>query len=1144
MKFLAGTTTLSRGLVPIMLLGVGIVGAAETYARADDVTMIPLEHFGQNTRLGIRVGVNGAAPRLYMFDTGSDQFNAQIDPHTAVTTVGEPKFYGYGDGSYGSLIQQIQVNSISYYSKDIQKIILETPATFDVGNTIDRAYTIDSVQLKLDPSIRLSDTPVKDSNGHDILVRVGNQDKQIFVDLNAREKANAGQPAESDGSFGTFGAGDFLSNSSGKLSAIGGLTKSGYIVAANANLDGSATPGCAPCAIVNLNPYLRAQFATFIPWQANHGENYYPQFPGKGGNASTQYEGNYTYTFKFAVDGVQKTVAITGPVLFDTGVSNEVFLQLKGAIKTLENAGLVLKENNDSDKYNGNIDSFSIQKAGDDNSKVDFRQIKISLQSKETAGDGIIVGLPFFHRNSVMYDLENQATAYTPYFVSANNFTTGTPAAGELQLSRVSADMGNKGLLGIAGVVSGSGSLTLDPNTNVRMTNINTYTGATYIHQDALLDLAGFGSIERSQKVIADGTFSIFSHGNGDASWRIPDSANDARIRSLSGSGEVQLGARNLFLTAANDVFSGTINDLDGNKNHSGGGLSVIGGVQTLSGTANYTGLTMVGPGAGLLITQNGLIVSDVTASGFLGNDGHINGAAQATNGGVVAGSGEYGAITVGNGGTISPGSALNSNKIIAKLTVNGDFVQQANSIYRADLASTSDLIGVGQRADIDNNAQIELIRQGIGSVGVRHTLLTAAGGVNGTYAGLTGTLAKNSPFVDFTLAYDPQNVFLDVKRSSTAFASVATTFNQRSIATASDALGSGKPIHDGMLFLNAQESRNAFDLLSGEIHASVHSAFLEDSHFVRDAATDRVRAAFGAVGASSVPIMAYGPGGPEAAPATHDGFAVWGRGFGAWGHLNGDGNAARLNTSSGGYLAGGDALIGDQWRLGMLAGYSHTSFDVNRRLSSGASDNYHLGFYTGAQQGHLGFRSGLAYTWHRVDTNRSVEFPYFSDHLSSKYDAGTFQAFGELGYRLEIPSVSFEPYANLAYVRFHADGFTENGGASALTGRGQSSEATFTTLGLRGSTDFVLGSMNTTIQGGLGWRHAFGDVRPEVGLSIAGGSTFTIAGAPIGENAALLEAGLDARLSENTTLGLSYQGQLASDAQEHGFNAKLAVRF
>ncbi|RWM07497.1 MAG: autotransporter domain-containing protein [Mesorhizobium sp.] len=558
--------------------------------------------------------------------------------------------------------------------------------------------------------------------------------------------------------------------------------------------------------------------------------------------------------------------------------------------------------------------------------------------------------------------------------------------------------------------------------------------------------------------------------------------------------------------------------------------------------------LTKRGEGALILSGENSYSGPTKVLGGILAVDGRIVSKVGVSATGTLTGIGAVGSLTVGAGGTVAPGSVLDPSKGVAVLTVNGDFVQQAGSTYLAGIAPSkaSDLIDVAGSAAINKGASVNLVREGAGhfSVDTRYTLLTAAGGVIGTYGGLTGGLFTDSPFVDFELAYDPTNVYLDVDRNSVTFADVGNTFNQRSVGAAAEALGSGNTIHDNILFLTGQGSRNAFDQLSGEIHASVHSAFVEDSHFVRDAAGDRIRAAFAGVGASTVPVMAYGPEGPELAPATSENFAVWGSGFGAWGHLDGDGNAARLDRSTGGFIAGGDAAIGESWRLGLLAGYSHTSIHVDDRASSGSGNNYHLGIYAGTQRGPHSFRSGLAYTWNRIETGRSVAFPGFSDSLSADYHAGTFQAFGELGSRLDTASVSFEPYANLAYVNFNADGFTEHGGAAALSGKDRSSDTTFTTIGLRASTAFPLGSVNTTARGGIGWRHAFGDVVPETALAFTGGSSFAVEGTPIAKNAAVFEAGIDVKLTDKATIGLTYKGQLASDAQEHGFNAKLSVRF
>ncbi|MBR2690302.1 MAG: autotransporter domain-containing protein, partial [Aquamicrobium sp.] len=189
-------------------------------------------------------------------------------------------------------------------------------------------------------------------------------------------------------------------------------------------------------------------------------------------------------------------------------------------------------------------------------------------------------------------------------------------------------------------------------------------------------------------------------------------------------------------------------------------------------------------------------------------------------------------------------------------------------------------------------------------------------------------------------------------------------------------------------------------------------------------------------------------------------------------------------------------------------------------------------------------FHSGLAYTWSEIDTSRQVAFPGFSDSLTGSYRAGTTQVFGELGYSLKAGSVAFEPFANLAYVNVHTNGFTEQGGASALTVHGGSNDSTFTTLGLRAATDFDLGSTKATVRGMIGWRHAYGDVTPTVSQAFTGSSAFTIAGAPIARDSAVIEAGLDFAITPQATLGLSYHGQVGSKASDHGVRADLNVRF
>lgn len=96
----------------------------------------------------------------------------------------------------------------------------------------------------------------------------------------------------------------------------------------------------------------------------------------------------------------------------------------------------------------------------------------------------------------------------------------------------------------------------------------------------------------------------------------------------------------------------------------------------------------------------------------------------------------------------------------------------------------------------------------------------------------------------------------------------------------------------------------------------------------------------------------------------------------------------------------------------------------------------------------------------------------------------------------------------------------------------------------MRASTEFDLGGVQTVARGMLGWQHAFGDTDPRSNHRFATGDAFTVAGVPIAENVALIEAGLDFKVSPSGTLGFSYVGQFGSDAQENGFNARLKLQF
>ncbi|MGH6763969.1 MAG: autotransporter domain-containing protein [Phyllobacterium sp.] len=589
-------------------------------------------------------------------------------------------------------------------------------------------------------------------------------------------------------------------------------------------------------------------------------------------------------------------------------------------------------------------------------------------------------------------------------------------------------------------------------------------------------------------------------------------------------------------------IISDIVNDATLAFNRSD--LLVYGGSISGSGAINQIGT------GGLVLSGDSSAFAGVTtvSGGVLAVNGKLGGRLEIASGGMLGGNGEVGAATIASGGILAPGNSIGT------LTVNGNLTMAAGSVYEVEIAGsgTSDRVNVGGVAAI-SGSHVEVTALDPETSyrnGQTYEILKAVGGINGAFA----DAVSKSAFLDLTLGYHANAVDLTIALKNAPpepepplFATVANTRNQRATAGALDTLeqsGASLALYNQLLMLDEASARMAFDALSGEVHASGRMALIEDSRFIRDAVASRLRSAFNDVASAPVPVLAYGEGGPVAAGSAPERFALWGQAFGAWSETDGDGNAARLDHSGGGFVTGIDAPVFDTWRLGVLAGYSQSSFNVDDRASSGSSDNYHLGLYTGTQWDALSFRSGLAYTWHQIETRRSAAFTGFADHLTADYDAGTFQAFGEVGYRIDTPTASFEPFANLAYVSLRADGFTEQGGAAALHVSGDTTDTSFTTLGLRASTGFTLGSVSATARGLIGWQHAFGDTTPLSRQAFAGSDAFTIAGAPIAQDAALIEAGIDFDIAPKAALGFVYTGQFGSGTTSNGLNANLSVKF
>src|SRR5690606_13508573 len=117
------------------------------------------------------------------------------------------------------------------------------------------------------------------------------------------------------------------------------------------------------------------------------------------------------------------------------------------------------------------------------------------------------------------------------------------------------------------------------------------------------------------------------------------------------------------------------------------------------------------------------------------------------------------------------------------------------------------------------------------------YTILTADNGIDGAF----GSVVTNYAFLDPLLSHDANNVYLELVRNNLDFCLPGMTANQCATGSAVESAGWGNPLHDAVVVLDSEQAAAAFQQLSGELHASIRTAIVEDSRFVRDAVLGRL---------------------------------------------------------------------------------------------------------------------------------------------------------------------------------------------------------------------------------------------------------------------------------------------------------------
>ncbi|MEM5474702.1 autotransporter domain-containing protein, partial [Hoeflea sp. AS60] len=197
--------------------------------------------------------------------------------------------------------------------------------------------------------------------------------------------------------------------------------------------------------------------------------------------------------------------------------------------------------------------------------------------------------------------------------------------------------------------------------------------------------------------------------------------------------------------------------------------------------------------------------------------------------GGKLGGTGKLGGVlNIASGGSLAPGNSIGTLNA-ASVTLN------AGSVYEVELSAggftagtNNDLLNATGTVTINSGSSIKVKPENGTDNGTTYTAGTytiiTAGSVAGTFSSVTDDYA----FLDFAVSYDATHAYLTSSIVSKSFCLSGMSTNQCAAGDGAYSLSSGS-LFNAVLNLSSTQAPIAVDQLSGEIHASVQTALIED---------------------------------------------------------------------------------------------------------------------------------------------------------------------------------------------------------------------------------------------------------------------------------------------------------------------------
>ncbi len=727
-----------------------------------------------------------------------------------------------------------------------------------------------------------------------------------------------------------------------------------------------------------------------------------------------------------------------------------------------------------------------------------------------------------------------------------------TVAGGTLTTTgTISGGLTNAGTVNAAGVVNGAiannaGTFTTTGALGSNSTFANA-AGATLAVGTATYMLQGLLTNSGAVTVANGATLNATTGGvTNNAGGSITVAAGGTVIDDLNNAGAVANNgayianvATNTGTVTNNGVWTGSVASNAGTINNN---LTWTGTVSNAGAFNNNAGATV----SGLLTNTAGTTV----------NNGALNGGA-VISGGTFAGSGTVSNLNV-SGGTFAPGNGTPGTF----MTVTGNLAFQSAATYLVTLnPTTAAFASVGGTASLNGTAAAVYVAGNY--ISKKYTILSAAGGVSGTFGPLVNTNVPtnftsslsydgNNAYIDLTLNLNPApnfgsglsinqqnaaNTLVNFFNTTGGIPLVFGTLTPAGLTQASGELGTGviqSSIKANDMFLNLLLDPSVAGRAGGFASGSAASQFAADDEEALAYAAKRK--------ASPAERDAYAMArkAPYLAPRPVNRWSVWGAAYGGSATTDGNAIVGSHDTIARAYgvAAGADYKVSPDALIGFALAGGGTSFSIANALGSGNSDLFQAGVFGRQNIGAAYLSAALAYGWQDVTTNRTVTVAG-TDVLRANFKAETFSARFEGGYRFATPLAGVTPYAAAQAISFNLPAYAEQvlagTGTFALNYGAQTTTATRTELGLRTDKSFAVQDGIFTLRGRAAWAHDYNSDRA-VGAVFQSlpGAAFVVNGARANPDGALVSAGAEMKWINGFSLAATFEGEFSGNVTSY----------